>query len=974
MMGYNEKLAKIERLVPDKNLRNLIFNFDDDYSDFLTDERSCLSYFSNLLVVVANTVLNAFLQWKTASDGQSSAHADGGGFSNSMSRLYNMLDRAYDPIKFNSDFIDDLIINLDIDYLLDTDISTSFVESIGISGFFNFPRRNNRLSKYIYYLKQKRVSSRFVCDFGVEQLCECLRIFPFLCDCTMNYEARTFGDTELLGVVIDTTECPDCPYDAIDLKYSICIKNKTAYYVEDFRFDDAKVFERNPTKEQSVTLNYVPLEGLDSLKLMLRNGVEGAEKINEAEYCLHNTSIIERFLLDYDIINISLLGKDTNSVFFKDYILLNNRYIKELALTIADTITIKTKQEIKKKYEAKYAGIFDTMYVTSLYSGNDTENYRWDEIVLFFLLEEGIYNFLCFLLQHEKFNAFMYSFNRRFGQSRIEAICRAEPFIENPEMNVQYSTSVKGIIDRQAKAIILLASRLLTLNEWNLEKSYYPTTVDDIIIEFDRVNSSAKYRDEEKVLYFVNTVLRVVLFVNTFYHGIFRYAYCKKRSILELEGKGLYYSNYKKYNKAKDAWILEMKEEIGNNRHGNLCVGADSQKWLYTQSSIDDITSKLEAAFSLLTETNARLGSRYNNNNEMLFDSLGKQSLFVAEDMLEFKQRILEALKETTRSLLPNLYSTIRSFLLYLKTGNASGACVDDASYVIENAIYPIVGQYYCGVTSRDGYRYSYFKVSSSGDNLDDGSLDIKMITDDEFDFGYSYYCVPNINRVASVGQEGRKGRIWVSPIIVPCSVFLPQLASQIETLDNVNDYDQAVELIYNSDTFIYDQLFGSLENAKIVMPALFESKKSKFYKKYYYVIKQDEQVVAISSLYKSSDFKWDTDIVRKAFEDCGVDLPETFDSAVGYLKDIFNDCIGSSFCLIDDLCVRNDCRSRGIGKSLILYLSKKLETEGYSIILSVYCQNAIAYNLHSSIGFIPYSNNKEEIKTGKKYLMMIKK
>ena len=972
-----ERIEKIKKLIPDKNTRNLVFNFDDEYDDFLSDDDLFLSYFSNILLITSSIVLHIFLKWKNdlKLNKESEKNTD---FSNSLCRIYNMLDRVYDPLKFNGDFIGDLIINLNIDYLLSNKTSTSFIKTTGISDFFRFNVSNNRLTKYIYYLKQKNFSSKYICDrFGFEQLCECIKIFSFLQECKITFLEQNGIlqydglETKIRRVRVDVSEITNCPFTEIDLKHSIYIINTEAYFVEDYDFFDPKKFSQSENKEQKLCLNYCSFSNMDNFKFYITDfKIEPDDKLDA--YYMFGETFVENFILDYDIINVS--SKKMDPVFFKDYFLLNNKYIKELSLTITDTLSIKTKNIIKKTYEAKYAGVFKAMYVTSLYNNHSIVSYRWDEIILFLLLEEGIHDFLHFFLRYEKFDSLINSFERRYGEEKIESICNAEPFILNHSAKFQYSTSKNDVLDCQAKAIVLLASKLFTLNEWNLEKSYYPTTIDDIIAELERINSKSEsdYSESEKILYFTNTVLRVLLFINNFYRGIFKYARCKKNSILELEVNGLSYATYKAYSKEKENWIYQMNLEIKNSKQVKIDIQNHFPKKLYTNKNKEDVICKIRTAFSMLIETNNNFSDRRNSNNEILFETLGKRNLFDTLDMEGFKERIIFDLQSSS---IQNLYISINDFLRYLKTGNVyDNRCIVGETYNIENAIYPIVGQYYCGVTSRDGYRYSFFRVNSLNLDKTHTSLNIKMISDDQFDFGYSYYCVPNANRIASFGGNDTADRIWISPIIIPCSIFLPQLATQIEQLDDPVDFDGAVELIYESDPYVYKRLFGSIDNAKIIMPILLEDKNSKFFKKHYYIMKQDEEVVAVASLYKSSDYRWNTDNIRFAFDECNIALPETFEMAVNCLNDIFNDYIGNSYCLIDDLCVREDYRNRGLGKSMVMYLSKEEETEGRSVILSVYNENNIAFNLYSSVGFIPYANVFSDSEDDRNYIKMIKK
>lgn len=971
-----KRIEKINRLIPDKNTRNIVFNFDDEYDGFMEDDDQFLHYFNNILILSSNIALHAFLNWKNNIE-QTLSNDDKLDYSNSLYRIYNLLDRVYDPLKFNIGFLSDFIVDLNIDYLLDTEDSKSFIEATGLTSFYNFDRKNNKLSKYIYFLQRKKFSDRYRCrEYGFEQLCECIKMFAFLRDCKIDFNEIQIDEVSMKTVVVDASDINGSLFDKIDLKYSICIINdREAYYVEDYDFFDPRKLLQSNDKVQILSLNYVSFNCMENFKLYISDFIINTiEDSKEDVYYLIGDTLIEDFILDYDIVNT--YSKKSSSVFFKDYILLNNKYIKEIALTITDALSIKTKQRIKKVYEAKYKSIFETMYVTSLYNKRDVVSYRWDEIVLFLLLEEGIHDFLKFLLQYETFDSLLLSFYRRYGRESINSICQAEPFILNHTDKIQYVTSsVNGLRDCQAKAIVLLASKLLTMNEWNLEKSYYPTTIDDIINEVDRIYFETQYNDNEKILSFANIISRTLFFVNDFYCGVFKFSRCKKNSILQLESNGLSYAAYKAYNKEKEGWLTQISDEIRNNRREKPVVTFSSSKKSNSKTTIVDVIQKIESAFLRLIHTNKEFSSRKKSNNEILYDTLGRRAIFDETNMKNFMSKVVSAFENVQKNNVTELYRNIKAFLFYLKTGNITDdKCIVNDSYFLENAIYPIVGQYYCGVTSRDGYRYSLFKVDTLSADKNSSSLNIKVISDDEFDFGYSYYCVPNNNRIASFDGNDVADHIWVSPIIIPCSVFMTSIATQIEYLEKKEDYNRVVELIYESDKNIYEKLFGSLDNAKVVMPILFDNSNSKFYKRHYYIIRKEEQVVAVAALYKSTDFRWDTDNIRIAFDDAGVVRPESFEVAIDYLKDIFDDCIGTSFCLIDDLCVKEEFRNRGIAKSLIMWLSKKAESENLSVILSVYNENNVAFDLYSSVGFIPYAEVSNVEDCRKNYIKMIKK
>lgn len=129
MQTLESRQAEIKRMIPDENTRHIIFCYDDkDDNLFLSDEKTYINYFSNMMVFSALTVWNIFLAWK-----KNIKQREING-NNSFWRIYNMLDKTCDPTKNNGEFIDDLLLNLEIDSLMGRgDEKESFTTIIGIS-------------------------------------------------------------------------------------------------------------------------------------------------------------------------------------------------------------------------------------------------------------------------------------------------------------------------------------------------------------------------------------------------------------------------------------------------------------------------------------------------------------------------------------------------------------------------------------------------------------------------------------------------------------------------------------------------------------------------------------------------------------------------------------------------------------------------------------------------------------------------
>lgn len=962
MRTCNEKLNIIKDYIRDDNLRHVIFNYEDEENNFLSDEKDCLLYFSNIMTFSMFLIWSAFLNWKKTIN---LSNIDG---NNSFWRIYNILDRVCDPTKINGEMIDDLLINLEIDCLLDTGDSTSFVELVGLSEFFNF-KSNNKLARYIYLVKQRRLSSRVpASEFNFETFREAINIFAYLRDAKLSFfDMGVFSKKEqpnLQKIFLDCSGIFGSSIKVINFNQSICvIQNFGTYYMEDFFVDDARRFDGNGDKNQSITINYVQFGESDQFTVYLTD-VE--DYIGNCEYIIRSGTTIEDFFLNYDIINT--FKNKVDSIFFRDYILLNNRYLKELSYTIADALSMSLKNMIIAKYSHKYKEIFDKMYVASLYNKKDTIGYRWDEIILFLLLEEGIYEFLRVLLRNGgDYELFIKSFQRRFDKNKISAILNEEELISNPEGKLPAGSSEYAKADRRARALVMLATKILKQNDWTEEKSFYPTTIDDVISGCDRVYSLSQYSEEGKIIYFSNAILQVVRFVTKFYYGVFQYARKKKQSLLDLEASDEYFDDYKKYTRAKETWIDDMKKAISK-----IDNNPSKSVYMYFSANLQETEEKVRKAFNQLIEMNNEYSSHHNSQNEILFDVLGRKYLFVSDKMQNYEQHFSDILLYSGSKIVDKLYTEVKQFLLYLKTGLDDVERTTLNKDLIELAIFPIVGQYSSGVTSLDGYRYSLFKVSPFDKSDHTQFITIKMITDDEFDFGYSYYCIPNINRIANVRQRHVYDKIWISPIIIPCSVYLPRSFSKLEVLSDEKDFDSAIELIYGSDVFIYEKLFGSLENAKLILPLLLNNPKSKFYKNHYRIMRNGEEIIAIASIYDYSISFWDYDIILKAFGEVRIMPPTNFENAINNMKETFNEYLGKNYYHVDDVCVKESYRHRGLGRSLMMYILKMAEKSNMSLRLFVYSENYIAYSLYSSLGFVPITK-QFNIDGSKDYFQMVK-
>ena len=176
--------------------------------------------------------------------------------------------------------------------------------NININEFNNkFKKNNNKLAKYIYLVKQSRLSARIpASDYTFDDFCESLKMFSYLRDCRVSFlnigTSRASGQQDLQKIVLDCSDFCLNKNTSIDFNYSLCVlPGFGVYYMEDFIVDDARFFDLKMMKNQKITVNYVQFGGYDQFSIDLSE----TEIAVKSEYFILGNTVIEDFLLNYDI-------------------------------------------------------------------------------------------------------------------------------------------------------------------------------------------------------------------------------------------------------------------------------------------------------------------------------------------------------------------------------------------------------------------------------------------------------------------------------------------------------------------------------------------------------------------------------------------------------------------------------------------------------------------------------------------------
>lgn len=968
-MKFVEINEMIERYLPDDNLKTLIFEGDNEDSTFLQDEQDSIRYFSNLVVFITFVMYRIFIDTKLIFNQKTSSEKteEINNFSNSLIRLFNFFNNFYIEKNMSVEVFEGAILNLEIDYKINSD-NKGFIDWTKTRDFFNFQKDDNNLGNYFYELKKYRVSKRYKHSFTYEKFIGVLKRFPILTDMKVSFV--DFYDQKYKKVQIDFVGNTYSPINLDD--FILIVRDTNIYYLDGLEIDDPRQFNAKGRKDQAIITSYQPISNNRIIGKQANSYIKFAlcdSEYYEPQYPqtvkIVGPTLVEDTMVKYNFIAIPAVQMP--ALFFKDYMFFNNKYIKYLSYIISDSLPLATKQEIRNRYYAKYGDIFNRLGFNFNF---DNFNIRWDEIITFLLLEEGIYDFLKYLLSNNfiEYNAIMAEFKMRFGE-KIDFLKSKYQAISNPISTLHLKNKLNKV-SAYAKGIILLATKLLAEYDFDISTNYTPLAINDIIEDITDVCSHKTPRgcsisNVNKITYIFKKIINLNYFLVVFYKGILKYQLHNKLNeysfALTDKNETLKYNKYFEFKKnCLNAFTEEVKKQ---NKKYNSEI--DLLKIHTTDKNyLDMLKESVIKSFDELIEFNKSLSIRGSEQNELLFDVLGQRYLFLEEDIDKCKATFINWFNMMRQSFISNhsvdLVGDIAlSYLEYLKDGRF------EKTNKIEDAIYPVIGSYSNGVVSRDGYRYSYVKVNHGKDGNQES---VKLVSEETLNFGESYYCVPNINRIANIPiDENNIERIWISPIIIPYDAVYPNTEAKFSNTINPSDYDKVSELIYYTDEKIYQNLFGNLENAKKVLPILFEDKKkmynSLFYKDNIYVARVEDtngesKVVAMAILYKVLP-EWSPVIVKQAFYEAGIPLPETYEDANIYFTNAFSSAIGNN-CLISDICVDPECRNLGYASFMINKLFKEAEKEGKNLILIVYEDNTKAFSLYNKLGFIPYATDAD--------------
>ena len=450
-----------------------------------------------------------------------------------------------------------------------------------------------------------------------------------------------------------------------------------------------------------------------------------------------------------------------NSNFIDQVHAINYKYIKNLALSISDAISINlgSKRALYDAYHIRHKDIFGK--ITSP-ENIDTLPLDWDGIIVMLLIESSPTSVLETL-----FRAVSQTF-----LTITQNLCKR---IDNPDMIIYGLTDEElhekvdeiirtklilgetggfGKIPRhrsdarlraRAEALLIVSSLSAVLEDENTERTICAGNIYDNISLLERMKKEDN--EDQKCKYICIILGETFRHLSCFYKGIIGYGEVKGR--FDAESGDVCFSEAKiaSYQKKMYAAFMKAaKEEADLLKQYNSSEHEDMLQLIYHFAEICDSCSS----------TN-RSSSKEEKN---LYSAIGRHDIL---NIAEFKSLVFDFIKmfpDVTERNADNWISFALDVLRYLRTGRMKGTA-DSPTH----AIYPFTATYNRGNVNYDGYKTVTFvlNINFDGDGEEKKEY-INVLTEFTYNLSNVFYCLPNVLR--------SNRRWWIDPVLIDFKDF----------------------------------------------------------------------------------------------------------------------------------------------------------------------------------------------------------
>lgn len=547
-------------------------------------------------------------------------------------------------------------------------------------------------------------------------------------------------------------------------KYSIVPASHLIYYDPDIYLDIFSLYSIERMEEdgnKTLGLQYITGDGFKTLSFTVN------EDEPEDEVQRENHIIADAEDYYYEIIgeewnfDTEEQAVKKNSDFIDQVHAINYKYIKNLALSISDAISVNigSKKALYKAYHLRHKDVFDRIS-----SSADIENLTldWDGIIVMLLIESSPTSVLMTLF-------------RAVPQTFITVAKNLCKRIDNPDMPI-YGLTERELLEKvneiirtklilgetggfgkiprissderlyaRAASLLIVSSLTAVLEEGSVEKSICAGNIYDNITLLKKMKGNPDYGQRCKyVSIILGETFRHLL---CFYRGILEYGEVKAR--FDAESCNCCFSEHKisSYQKRMQSAFMEAaKAEATSLKQLNSANHNDMLELLHKFIALCDLCSSSTKNSSI--------------EGHKLYSAIGRHEILNINEFRGFAFGCINNLSEINEDNVDVWITFALDILKYLRTGRLKG----NADSTI-HAIYPFTATYNRGNENYDGYKTVTFTLNINHDGDTEETKEyINVLTEFTYNLSNVFYCLPNVLR------SNRKW--WIDPVLINFKEF----------------------------------------------------------------------------------------------------------------------------------------------------------------------------------------------------------
>ena len=743
-MNRKEAIDKINKLIPNKILRDCIFGGDNNYEDtFLSSKPIILKYFSNIINFAFIFIYSKYKVWKVFDN-----NIDEETPTNLM-RVFYEFEKLYTENPLNFDAIENILLDIQLDISTNGSICNELRLNYCIA-------KNTNFVKHAYKAKTSRKSYRLNDDSSLEDtysdLIDLISTFPFLRDTVLKkeplpnsyvYDSGELIELKNLNKIIidfDSVSNEKAFSNNLDTHLVLLNQNDTFYCLESIE----NKIDKN--SNNCLLLKYWSFgEFCNITELYISKNKNCIDNFKGSCFLISSDTAYENYY--YELLSNASTNTDGDDKYrIKDFYSINFKFIKVLSLALSDVVGDEGHKFLTQNYGQKYKFSIVKGGVEVKHE-DEILFYTWSEIIALLMIDEGVSNIITSLVYNNNNikNQLLNNLEFRFGKeifNKTEINEKIEKNIEelktkweasnkflnknNNIFNVEFNEHKAEVI---ARNIVMGVYKAMNGNDLKETSIVFPASLRAKKIILDDIKKST-LPVKERYDIVKNLVIKTIKGLYEFYYGFFGYAKVKKEFDSE--------SFYKSLSNEEIQNFQDRAVEKFNERY-------DAKKEQLSDEAYDNIDKIIEDFKTFCLEI--ELGGR-EKELSLLKETVGKNKILDTV-ILDELQNFMHCPEDEDD--LEEVIDRAKRFFTYLQTGKHRKTNLN------LGIIFPLIATCEYLDSSRDGTEFYHFSII----NKNGVEVNLRVLSEFTYSLNTKYFFLPN--RMSS----DQRMNIWIEPIVI---------------------------------------------------------------------------------------------------------------------------------------------------------------------------------------------------------------